>query len=177
MSPRHFGLAAAATLLVPLLGWTTTTERMKVSSRHTMAVVQQQQVAVGDRPGHVLLLMESHGTNRNTGPARWMEGSTLVSSGTADLVAGTGPHQGYIIEIENGDTSYVRWSGRVTTTLTDGKAPMTSFEGRWTKTGGSGRFTDATGAGSYRGQFTSPTQYTTEWSGEVEVPKGYTSSR
>jgi hypothetical protein len=178
MSAQYLGAAAAAaTLLLPLLGGTTPTERVKVSGRHTMTVVQQQQVTVADGAAHLLLLTEARGTNQSTGPTRWMAGSTLVSSGTADLVAGTGPQQGYIIEVEGGDTSYARWSGRVTTTLTDGKVPITRYEGQWTKTNGTGRFSGVTGTGTYVGQFTSPTQYTTEWSGELEVPRGYTASR
>jgi hypothetical protein len=178
MFANKFGVAAlAAALLLPLLGLSPAKEPAKVSGRHTMTMVQQHQGAVGDAPGHVLLLTEAKGTNQNTGSIPWMERSTLSSSGTADLVAGNGPQQGYIVEVENGDTSYVRWSGRVTTTFADGKNPVTSFEGQWTKIGGSGRFSGVTGAGTYRGRFTSPTEYTTDWTGEVDLPKGYTAAR
>ena len=179
MSPQHFTTAviATATLLFPLLAWAPVTERVKVSGRHTMTVAREHQLVIGDHPAHVLFLSEAGGINRNTGATTWMERSTLVSVGSADLVAGTGPHQGYIIEVESGDTSYVRWSGHVTTTIAEGKAPSTSFEGQWTKSGGSGRFRGVTGAGTYRGRFTSPTQYTTDWSGELALPKGDTSAR
>jgi len=142
-----------------------------------MTVTQQQQGSVGDAPGHVLLLLEAKGTNENTGSTPWMERSSLSSSGTADLLAGNGPHQGYIVEVENGDTSYVRWNGRVTTTLADGKNPLTSFEGQWTKNGGSGRFSRVTGAGTYHGRFTSQTAYTTDWTGEVNLPTGYSAAQ
>jgi hypothetical protein len=178
MFAQYRGAAAAgAALLVPLLAWTPPMERVKVSGRHTMTVVQQQQVVVGDQPAHVLLLAEARGTNENTGPTPWMERSTLVSASSSDLVAGNGPQQGYILEVEDGDTAYVRWSGRVTTTLPAGKAPVTTFEGQWTKTGGSGAFSGITGTGTYAGRFTSPTQYTTEWKGEIDTPKGYTAAR
>lgn len=175
MYANRFGAPALAgfALLVPLFGWVPPPERAKVSGRHTMTVTQQQQGSVADTPGHVLLLLEARGTNENTGSTPWMEGSTLSSSGTADLVAGNGPHEGYIVEVENGDTSYVRWSGRVTTTLADGKNPVTGFEGQWTKIGGSGRFSRVTGAGTYHGRFTSQTAYTTDWSGEIDLPTGY----
>jgi hypothetical protein len=106
-----------------------------------------------------------------------MEGSTLVSVGTADLVFGNGPHQGYIIEVEDGDTAYTRWSGTVTTVLSEQKVPMTSFEGQWTKIGGSGRFKGLGGAGTYKGRFTSQTGYTLDWSGKADIPAGYTSAR
>ena len=178
MSANRFGEAALAlALLVPLLGSTPTTGRVKVSGRHIMTVVQQQQTAVGDAPGHILLLLEAKGKNQNTGALPWMEQSTVFSSGTADLVAGNGVHQGYILEVENGDTSYVKWSGQVTTTLADGKTPITTFEGQWMKIGGSGRFSRVTGAGTYKGRFTSKAGYATDWVGEVDLPKGYTATR
>jgi len=179
MSANRLGklALAAVALLVPLLGWIKPAERAKVSGRHTMIVTQQQLGAVGDAPGHVLLLLEAKGTNQSTGSTPWMQHSSLFSWGTADLVAGNGPHQGYIVEVEKGDTSYVRWNGRVTTTLADGKGPVTSFEGQWTKIGGSGRFTRVTGAGTYHGRFTSQSGYTTDWTGEVDLPTGYSTAR
>ena len=45
------------------------------------------------------------------------------------------------------------------------------------KIGGSGRFSRVTGAGTYKGRFTSKDGYTTEWVGEVDLPKGYTAAR
>lgn len=171
-----FLVLPSVVLLLALLSWAPATERVKISGRHTMTITQQQ-LPIGDRPGHVLMLTEAKGTNESTGSTRWMQGSTLVSVGTADLVFGNGHHQGYIVEVENGDTAYTRWTGTVTTVLTAQKVPMTSFAGQWTKTGGNGRFKDLSGTGSYKGRFISPTAYTMEWSGEADMPPGYTSAR
>jgi hypothetical protein len=173
---RFRGSVVAAALLVPLLGWSPASQRIKISGRHTMSMAQHQ-AGISDRPGHVLLLTEAKGTNQNTGSTPWMDGSTLVSVGTADLVFGNGPHQGYIAEVEGGDTAYTRWTGTVTTVLSDQKVPVTSFQGQWTKTGGSGRFKGLSGAGTYKGRFTSPTEYTVEWSGEAEMPRGHRSAQ
>ena len=176
MSRYRFRAAIpAAALLVPLLGWNTA-ERVKISGRHTMTIAQEQ-AEIADRHGHVLLLTQAKGTNENTGSTPWMEGSALVSVGTADLVLGNGPHQGYIVEVGDGDTAYTQWSGTVTTVLSDQKVPMTSFAGRWTKIGGSGRFKGVGGTGTYKGRFTSPTEYTLEWSGEADLPQAHTSAR
>lgn len=173
---RTSAAVLVAALLVPLLGWSPPSERVKISGRHTMTMAQRQ-VEIGDRPGHALLFTEAKGTNENTGSTPWMNGVTLVSVGTADLVFGNGPHQGYIVEVENGDTAYTRWSGTVTTVLSERKVPLTSFEGQWTKIGGSGRFKNLAAAGTYKGRFTSPTTYTSEWIGEANLPAGYTSTR
>jgi hypothetical protein len=170
------GTATALLALFPLVGWTPAIERVKVSGRHIMTMTQQQSI-VGDRSGHVLMLSEAKGTNESTGSTTWMQGSTLLSVGTADLVFGSGSQQGYIVEVENGDTAYARWSGMVTTVLSKEKVPITTFGGQWTKFGGSGRFKGLSGAGIYKGRFTSPTEYTMEWSGEAELPAGYTSAR
>lgn len=174
--PHAFLALSSVALLLPLLGWARAIERVKISGRHTMTITQQQ-VPVGDRPGHVLMLTEAKGTNESTGSTRWMQGSTLVSVGTADLVFGNGRHHGYILEVENGDTAYTSWSGTVTTVLSEEKVPLTSFAGEWTKIGGSGRFKGVGGAGIYKGWFTSPTAYTMEWSGQADIPPGYNSAR
>jgi hypothetical protein len=41
------------------------------------------------------------------------------------------------------------------------------MEGTWTKVMGSGRYRDARGKGTYKGHFTSQSEYTVEWSGEI----------
>ena len=166
--------AFAAALMIPALAWAPALERVKVSGRHTMKMVQQQQVETGAGPAHVLLLTQARGANRSTSSPSWMDGAALVSSGTADLIAGSGPHQGYNIEIWEGDTAYVRWTGKVTTRLTEGQPPAATFSGTWTKIGGTGRLKGLAGSGTYEGRFVSSTEYTADWSGEVEVPRGYT---
>jgi hypothetical protein len=163
-------------LLIPMLAWTPGRQMVRVSGRQTMKMVQQRQVEIGG-PAHVLLLTQGKGTNRSTGPRPWMNGAELISSGTADLVAGSGPQQGYNAEVWDGDTAYVRWQGKVTTTLTQGQPPATSFGGTWVKISGTGRLKGLGGSGTYQGRFTSPTDYVADWSGEVEVPPGYAAAR
>ena len=53
------------------------------------------------------------------------------------------------------------------TQLSPDKTPITTFEGTWTTVRGTGRYASSTGKGRYQGHFTSQTEYTIEWSGEL----------
>ena len=56
----------------------------------------------------------------------------------------------------------VQKSGKVTTTLSPDKTPITTFQGTWNKVKGTGRYQGITGSGNYKGHFTSQTEYTVD---------------
>jgi hypothetical protein len=136
-----------------------------------MKYSQQHALPVADAAAPVLLLSEATGTNRNTGKSDYMAGAEVINREIADLTQGNGPHQGYITFAKDADTTVNRWRGKVVTTLGSDQQPTTRFEGTWTKLSGRGKYEGVTGSGTYKGRMLSPTEYTVEWSGEIELSR------
>jgi hypothetical protein len=160
------GVLPATMLLAAMPG---DTEVARVSGKLTMKYSQQHPLPLADAAGPVLLANEAKGINTNTGSTDYMNGATIRSIEIADLTRGSGSHQGYITFSKDGDMGVNRWNGRVSTTLSPDKQPITTFEGTWTKTGGSGRYEGVTGSGRYKGRMVSPTEYVVEWEGELNL--------
>lgn len=153
-------------LLIPLAGSRSAVEQVQVSGTSTLAYVKQQTADVGDVEGHALMLDQARGSNRNTGRTDYMSDAEVSNVEAADLVQGNGPHHGYLTFSKSGETAIAKWSGNVTTTLSQNKTPMTSFEGKWAFVKGTGQYQGITGSGTYRGRFTAQTEYTVDWKGE-----------
>ena len=162
-------LAATALIVgaTGVIGWSPVRAPSKIAGTVALKYAEQHPLPVPDANGHVLLLGRVQGVNRSTGPTEYMDRANVTSLEFADLVQGNGPHEGYITMNQGADSSTSQWSGKVTTTLSPDKTPITSFAGTWTKVKGTGRYERATGRGTYKGHFTSPTEYTIEWSGEI----------
>jgi hypothetical protein len=139
----------------------------RISGAFSMQVGQQHASPVTDGAGPVLLLTESSGTSRSTGPTEYMDGARVISREIADLTQGNGPHQGYITEILGADTSVTRYQGKVVTTPGPDQKPRTSFQGTWSKVSGTGKYAGVSGAGSYKGRMLSQNEYTVEYVGEI----------
>jgi hypothetical protein len=168
-SLRWVALAGVVPATMLLAAMPSDVDVARISGKLTMKYSQQHPLPLTDAAGPVLLANEAKGTNSNTGQTDYMNGATVRSIEIADLTQGTGSHQGYITFSKDGDTTVDRWSGRVTTTLSADKQPVTSFEGTWTKVSGTGRFQGITGSGRYKGRMASPTEYVVEWEGEMRV--------
>jgi hypothetical protein len=153
--------------LILLAGLPAETGLAPVSGRFTMKISQQHTLPVSDAAGPVLLANEAKGTNINTGRTDYMNGAGVTNVEIADLTQGNGQHQGYVTFAKDGETSVSRWNGRVTTTLSADKKPITTFEGTWAKVGGTGRYAGVDGKGRYKGRMLSPTEYVVDWEGEL----------
>jgi hypothetical protein len=140
-----------------------------ISGKITAAYAHQDSIVVGDFPGHVMSLSTSEGTNANSGDNAFMDGAKVVNLSYADLMMGNGSHLGYILFAKNGDTAYSKWEGKITTVLSAKGLPETSFEGTFTYTKGTGTFEKITGNGTYKGTFTSMTEYTVDWQSEYSI--------
>ncbi len=162
---------ALSLLAIGIVAWSAAADSAKVAGEFNGRVVQHDTIGFGDTPGHVLALNQARGTNRNTGATDYMDGADIVNSELSDLTLGTGMHQGYIVMAKGPDSTFTRWSGKVTTRLAADKTPITTFEGTWTKLRGTGRYTGIKGTGQYKGHMTSPTEYAIQWSGEIEGVK------
>lgn len=168
---RYAAALSLPILLVPVMAaHLARLESTRVSGTFTMTYSQQHVLPLGDAPGHMVALFESKGSNSNTGPYTYMDGAEVINSETVDLTQGNGADQGYIIFAKGVDTTYNKWSGKVTTTLGDDKKPVTTFSGTWTKIGGAGQFASVTGSGTFKGRMTSETGYVVDWSGSISGP-------
>jgi hypothetical protein len=168
-SLRWATLAGVVPATMLLAAMPSDTEVTRISGKFSMKYSQQHPLPLADAAGPVLLANEAKGTNSNTGQTDYMDGATVRSIEIADLTQGTGSHQGYITFSKGGDTAVDRWNGRVTTTLSADKQPITTFEGTWTKVNGTGRYQGVTGSGRYKGRMVSPTEYIVEWDGQMNI--------
>jgi hypothetical protein len=152
---------------VALLGWSSGSAPSRIAGTFSARYAEQHPLAVPDAAGHALVLGRVEGVNRSTGPTPYMDRGKVTNFEFADLTHGNGPQQGYISMSKGADSVISKWSGKVTTTLSPDKSPITTFEGTWTKVKGTGRYESITGKGTYKGRFTSQTEYTVDWSGEI----------
>jgi hypothetical protein len=150
-----------------LLGWSAGPAGSKIAGTFQVKYAEQHPLAVPDAEGHALVLGRAQGVNRSTGATTYMDKGKVTNFEFADLTQGNGPQHGYISMSQGADTMISKWSGQVTTVLSSDKTPVTTMQGTWTKAKGTGRYADATGKGTYKGRFTSQTEYTVEWSGEL----------
>jgi hypothetical protein len=165
---RVLGVVAlpAAVVAFPRVMPTPLAGSVKIAGAFTMAYVTQEKLAIPDGAGHVLLLTEARGTNRNTGPSDFMSDAEVAIREILDLAQGNGSSQGYVILWQGADSTVVKINGRVTTSMSAQGAPRTSFAGTWTEVRGTGRYAGIEGSGTYKGAFTSPTEFTVDWQGE-----------
>ncbi len=146
-------------------------EATKISGKLTATYSSLDSIVVGDVAGHTLSLSASEGKNANTGENMFMDGADIVNMSYSDLTQGNGVHIGYVKFTKNGDAIYAKWEGKVTTTQAAEGAPVTSFEGTFKYIKGAGKFENIKGSGTYKGKFTSKTEYSVEWQAEYSIGK------
>ena len=164
---RNLAATALTVGAVGVLGWSPAGAPSRIAGTVTARYAEQHPLPVLDAAGHALVLGRARGINRSTGPTAYMDKGDVTNVEFGDLTQGNGPQQGYISMSQGADTMISKWSGKVTTTLSPDKTPITTFAGTWAKVKGTGRYADANGNGTYKGHFTSQTEYTIEWSGEI----------
>lgn len=171
MSPQTILRAVVATSLplaaVALLGGSSGSAPSKIAGTFDAKYVEQHPLSVPDAAGHALVLGRVEGVNRSTGPTPYMDKGKVTNFEFGDLTQGNGPQQGYISMSQGADSVISKWSGKVTTTLSPDKTPITTFQGTWNKVKGTGRYQGITGSGNYKGHFTSQTEYTVDWNGQI----------
>ncbi|MGH7510238.1 MAG: hypothetical protein ACREMZ_12325 [Gemmatimonadales bacterium] len=160
------GLALPLAALA-LSGWVPREAPSRIAGTFAARYTEQHPAPISDATGHMIMLGRAQGINRNTGPTPYMDRAKVTNVEFADLVQGNGPQQGYISMSSGPDTVISKWSGKVTTTLSPEQTPITTFQGTWSKVKGTGRYKAVAGSGNYRGRFTSQTEYTVDWDGEL----------
>ena len=143
----------------------------KISGKITAAATYQDSIIVGDLTGHKMSLMISEGENVNTGEREFMDGARTVNMSHSDLIQGNGVHQGYLKLTKSGDTTFAKWQGKIKTKVMPEGNPVISFEGTYVYIKGTGSFKNIKGEGTFKGEFTSKTEYTVEWQGSYFIEK------
>jgi hypothetical protein len=110
---------------------------------------KQESIEVGDRPGHMLLIVKQACTWTEEFEMAGVKGKSYVGSIVSDISGQKAMDRGYVVvTMENGDKAFVRINQGTSTMSKDGK-PV-SGEGTWSYTGGTGKFKGITGKGTYK---------------------------
>jgi hypothetical protein len=153
-----FGLAATIALA----------EEIKDAGSFDAAYVKRDMLPVPDQEAHALLLTESNGMSSN--PGGLIDGFQTTVYETADLRQGHGPHQGYVIYKKGLDQQVVKFDGKVSTTMKEGR-PETTMMGKYVSVGGVGLLAGIETEGTYTGYFTAEDKYHIDWEGTRTQPK------
>jgi hypothetical protein len=141
----------------------------RISGKITAAATHQDSIIVGDVTNHELSLRVSEGTNINTGELVFMDGAQIVNMSYSDLIQGNGVNQGYVKFTKSGDTTFAEWQGKIETKVMPEGNPVVNIEGTYIYIRGAGSFENIKGEGSFKGEFTSKTEYTVEWQGSYII--------
>src|ERR1700683_721685 len=137
-----------------------------ISGAITLKVTKQEVLPITAQSGDMLMLVETHGTNKSS---NWMDDAEVVNKEIDFLLQGNGPQHGYITFAKGEDTVDVKWGGIVNTAMANGQ-PQISFHGTWEQLKGTGKYQGIQGKGSYKGHFISQTEYVVDWAGHSSVP-------
>jgi len=137
-----------------------------ISGTLAVKVGKQEVMPVTAQSGDMLMLVESHGTNKSS---NWMDDAQVVNKEIDFLLQGSGPQHGYLTFAKGEDTVDVKWSGYVSTVMANGQ-PQISFHGTWEQVKGTGKYQGIQGTGSYKGHFISQTESVVNWVGKSSVP-------
>jgi hypothetical protein len=137
-----------------------------ISGTLAVKVGKQEVMPVTAQSGDMLMLVESHGTNKSS---NWMNDAQVVNKEVDFLLQGSGPQHGYLTFAKGENTVDVKWSGYVSTVMANGQ-PQISFHGTWEQVKGTGKYQGIQGTGSYKGHFISQTESVVNWVGKSSVP-------
>jgi hypothetical protein len=141
----------------------------KISGTITAEATRQDSIIVGDAVNHLISLMVSEGTNVNTGEHEFMDAAQVLNMSHSDLIQGNGVNQGYVRFTKDGDTVFAQWQGKITTEVMPEGNRLTGIEGTYTYIKGTGSLLNIKGQGTYKGEFTSATEYTVKWEGSYSI--------
>lgn len=139
---------------------------VRVSGTGELKYTKRETVEVPGQEGHMLLLGDSRGRNRNTSGDDFLADAEMVNVEIADLRASGGAQQGYISMTKGQETALARWTGIAIIKPGPGQQPQISFQGTWEYIHGTGRYHGIQGGGTYEGEFLDEERYAVRWEGE-----------
>jgi len=141
----------------------------KNAGKMTMTYTKIDSFVVADTENHSMILGESKGTNASAGENAFMDGAENIIYSYADLTMGSGLNMGYNTFTKGDDMVIVKWKGEVKATMTEEGIPNITFSGTFEYIKGAGQYENITGSGTFKGQFTSDTEYVVDWEGEYTL--------
>lgn len=160
--------AAASATLFGALTLASAVHAMPMGGTYTGRVDSQTPQMLG--PNHVRLEQTASGVN--TGPGTPLDGAKVQWNETVTLKSGKGPVEGTItFTTPTGTTSSI-YKGTV---VTDAQGRVTA-KGKYREGEATGEFAGIKTSGTFNVVYSSKTDFTGEWKGQVQPP-GQTSSR
>lgn len=142
---------------------------VKVSGTAEFTYARRETVDVPGQEGHVLIVGESRGRNRNTGTEEFFNDAEAVTVELTDLRQPGGTQQGYISMSQGKDSALAKWQGIATVKAGAAQQPQISFRGTWEYIHGTGRYAGIQGDGTYEGEFVDEERYVVTWEGERQA--------
>lgn len=144
-------------------------KKISVSGEIKFTFTKAERSNIGDIEGHTFTITEAAGINTNTGSNVFMDGAKVTNYSFSDLIKGSGPQQGYNILVSDDGSIFVKYEGKIKTTLSSEGTEIMTFEGKYTYAGGTGQYENIQGKGTYEGRFTSDKDYTVNWEGKYHI--------
>lgn len=166
LRPRAYRPLLLSLMLLPASAYRVAKTTIEVGGTITLTTTADSRPGK-DAAGRAAYVGGSSGRNESSGKTEFLDGATVVTADTSNLVDGTGPHHGAITLSDGVDGLRCSWKGRVTTVVGADRIPHSTSVGTWTVIRGSGRYAGATGRGTYTGRFTSSTTMVMEWTGKL----------
>ncbi len=149
---------------------------MKDSGSMDLTYAKRDVQPIADADGHMLMLSEAVGTDKNTSGSEYLDGFSASIREIVDLSQGNGPEQGYVIFSKGGDQQIVKFNGLINTTMKDGH-PNTSMHGKWSIVKAAGGLAGIQGDGTYAGYFTAEDKFHVDWEGWHSQPQSLATTK
>lgn len=138
---------------------------IRVAGAAELTYTRREQVAVPGQEGHVLMVAESHGRNRDTTGDGFFADAETTAVELADIRTNGVAQEGYMRMEKGHDSALVRWTGTASIKAM-APSPQISFRGVWEYVQGTGRYEGVQGSGTYEGEFLEENRYAVRWDGE-----------
>jgi hypothetical protein len=129
---------------------------------------EEHAIEVGDRPGHVLVVVKDSCTWTTPMEMAGLKSKTYTGVITSDAAGGKSQDRGYVVMImDNGDKAFVHFQGTGATKA----GGAHSGEGTWSYTGGTGKLKGLKGKGTYKSEGATADASEDQVEGEYSLPE------
>jgi hypothetical protein len=129
---------------------------------------EQHAIEVGDRPGHVLVVVKFSCTWTTPIEMAGIKSKSYIGTVTSDASGEKSQERGYVVvTMDNGDKTYLRFQGAGTTKA----GGAHSGEGTWSYTGGTGKLRGLKGKGTYKSSGATAEETEDQVEGDYTLPE------
>jgi hypothetical protein len=145
-------------------------EKIRWSSKETVAYPKREVVEVGDVKGHYVGMNQFEGSYAAATP-KILDGGQVTGVSFFDAIQGNGSARGYERVVKGSNSCITKWEMEVRpSTLPDG-SPTAKWEGTFTFIKGTGELEGIRGSGTFRGTYISKNISVSEEEGEYWIEK------